>query len=41
LIPLGPDRFLIVYSDFYYRDEHWTLHKAIMAREVRVTAPQR
>jgi hypothetical protein len=37
LIPLGPDRFLIVYSDFYYRDENWTLHKAIMAREVKVT----
>jgi len=39
LIPLGPDRFLVVYSDFYHRDENWTLHKAIKAREVRVTAP--
>lgn len=38
LIPLGPDRFLIVYSDFYHRDENWTLHKAIMAREVKVSA---
>jgi hypothetical protein len=37
LIPLGPDRFLIVYSDFYHRDENWTLHKAIKAREVKVT----
>lgn len=39
LIPLGPDRFLIVYSDFYYRDENWTVHKAIMAREVKVNLP--
>jgi len=37
LVPLGPDRFLVVYSDFYYRDDHWTLHKAIKAREVKVT----
>jgi len=37
LVPLGADRFLVVYSDFYHRDEDWTLHKAIKAREVRVT----
>ena len=37
LIPLGPDRFLVVYSDFYHRDENWTLHKAIKAREIKVT----
>ena len=37
LIPLGPDRFLVVYSDFYHRDEHWTVHKAIMARQIKVT----
>ncbi len=37
LVPLGPDRFLVVYSDFYHRDENWTLHKAILAREVKVT----
>lgn len=36
LLPLGPDRFLVVYSDFYHRGEDWTLHKAIKAREVRV-----
>jgi hypothetical protein len=39
LIRLGPDRFLVVYSDFYHRDENWTLRKAIKARQVRVTAP--
>jgi len=38
LVPLGPDRFLVVYSDFYHRDVNWTLHKAILAREVRVWA---
>jgi len=38
LVRLGPDRFLVVYSDFYHRGENWTLGKAIMAREVRVTA---
>lgn len=41
LIALGKDRFLVVYSDFYHRDEDWTLHKAIKAREVKVTVKRK
>ncbi len=37
IFPCGPDRFVIVYSDFYHRDADWILHKAIKVREIRVT----
>lgn len=42
ILPTGPDRFLVVYSDFYHRDAQWVLHKAIKVREIHVTkrAPQ-
>ena len=36
LLATGPDRFLIIYSDFFHRDDEWVLHKAIKVREVRV-----
>jgi len=41
IIPCGPDSFYIVYSDFYYRDADWVLHKAVKVREVRVTVKTR
>lgn len=37
LLETGPDRFLIIYSDFKYPNEHQELRKAIKVREVIVT----
>ena len=33
----GPDRFLIIYSDFDYKDNEEEIHKAIKVKEVQVT----
>lgn len=38
LVPLGPDKFLMAYSDFTYKDAPGNLRKAIYVREVRVHA---
>jgi hypothetical protein len=37
LLPTGPDRFLVVYSDFRYMNEKGEIRKAIKVREVIVT----
>ena len=37
LLATGPDRFLLIYSDFKYRNEVGTIRKAIKVREVIVT----
>ena len=37
LLATGPDRFLLIYSDFNYRNEVGTIRKAIKVREVIVT----
>jgi len=37
LVATGPDRFLIIYSDFHHRDDDWVLRKAIKVREIRAT----
>lgn len=36
LVPLGPDRFLMAYSDFTYRDDTGNVRKAIFTREIQV-----
>ena len=36
LLPSGPDRFLVVYSDFRYINEAGEVRKAIKVREVIV-----
>lgn len=37
LLPTGPDRFLLVYSDFRYINEKGEIRKAIKVREIIVT----
>jgi hypothetical protein len=37
LLATGPDKFLLIYSDFIYRNEDGTIRKAIKVREVIVT----
>src|ERR1035438_5026839 len=35
LLATGPDRFLVIYSDFQHRNEAGKIRKAIKVREVR------
>jgi len=39
LLATGPDRFLVIYSDFQHRDEAGEIRKAIKVREVTVVCP--
>ncbi|MGI6573436.1 MAG: sialidase family protein [Fermentimonas sp.] len=36
ILPLGPDRFLLIYSDFKHQIENGELRKAIKVREIQV-----
>ena len=40
LLATGPDRFLLIYSDFKYIDQNNEIRKAIKVREIRVTPKQ-
>lgn len=39
LLATGPDRFLVIYSDFQHRNEAGKIRKAIKVREVTVVRP--
>ncbi|MDA2928237.1 hypothetical protein MYX78_13590, partial [Acidobacteria bacterium AH-259-G07] len=39
IVVTGPDRVLVAYSDFQYKDRHGVRRKAIKVREVIVTPP--
>lgn len=41
LLATGPDRFLLIYSDFTYRNKENQIRKAIKIREVIVTPPMK
>ena len=40
VVVTGPDRFIVSYSDFQYRDEEGRQRKAIEVREVIVEMPE-